>query len=72
MISRLMYTRVTVIEATVKSMVRNEATGQVLGVQYLRKGEDYREYVLRQIGASADLPVFRTAHFRCGWLLLKL
>jgi squalene monooxygenase len=36
---------VTTIEATVKSVVRNEETGQVLGVQYLRKGSEYREYV---------------------------
>lgn len=26
-------------------MVKNEASGQVLGVQYIRKGEDYREFV---------------------------
>jgi squalene monooxygenase len=26
-------------------VVRNEATGQVLGVEYLRKGSEYREYV---------------------------
>lgn len=35
----------TVIEGTVKNVIKNEATGQVLGVQYVRKGEDYREYV---------------------------
>ena len=38
--------RVTVIEGTVKNVIKNEATGQVLGVQYVRKGEDYQEYVL--------------------------
>jgi hypothetical protein len=36
---------VTIIEATVKSLVKNEALGQVLGVQYVRKGYDSREYV---------------------------
>jgi CTP:molybdopterin cytidylyltransferase MocA len=45
----LNFTRVTVIEATVKRVVRNEATGQVLGVQYIRKGEDHREYVWQYV-----------------------
>jgi squalene monooxygenase len=38
-------TRITRVEGTVKSVVKNELTGQVLGVQYARKGCDYREYV---------------------------
>jgi hypothetical protein len=33
------------IEGRVKSLVKNEATGHVLGVQYIRKGEEYQEYV---------------------------
>lgn len=41
------------IEATVKSMVKNEATGQVLGVEYVRKGGDYREYVFQTFIAPA-------------------
>jgi hypothetical protein len=41
-----MYIRVRVVEGTVKSVIKNEATGQVLGVQYVRRGLDYREYVL--------------------------
>lgn len=72
MIPRLIRARITVIEATVKNVVRNEATRQVLGVQYVRKGDEHREYVLHKISISADLPVFCTAHFHCRWLLLKL
>lgn len=37
--------RITRIEGTAKSVVKNESTGQVLGVQYSRKGCDYKEYV---------------------------
>lgn len=35
-----------------KSVIRNEASGQVLGVQYVRKGQDYREYVLSLLKCS--------------------
>jgi hypothetical protein len=42
----LLMVRVHVIEGTVKSVVRNKSTGQVLGVEYARKGQEYREFVL--------------------------
>lgn len=43
---KLVYSfRVSIIEGTVRSVVKNECTGQVLGVQFTRKGNDYKEYV---------------------------
>ena len=64
--------RVTVIEGTVKNVIKNEATGQVLGVQYVRKGEDDREYVLTPLEQAADFLGLRSSYFRCGWMFLKL
>ena len=68
----LNFTRVTVIEATVKRVVRNEATGQVLGVQYIRKGEDHREYVCRAVHMLTNSLVFCTSHLRGRRLFFKL
>jgi len=44
--------RITCIEGTAKTVVKNEATGQVLGVQFARKGYDYKEYVLNTYNPS--------------------
>jgi hypothetical protein len=39
--------RVRIIEGTVKSIVKNEASKQVLGVQYVQKGHEHQEYVIQ-------------------------
>lgn len=45
---------VKVIEATVKDLIKNEATGQVLGVVCRRKGESEDEHFFAALTVSAD------------------
>jgi hypothetical protein len=53
-------------------MVKNEASGQVLGVQYIRKGEDYREFVFYLTeGIITDTVAFRPSYVCCGWMFLE-
>ncbi|KAF8473274.1 ERG1 squalene epoxidase [Kalaharituber pfeilii] len=45
---------VTVVEATVTELVKNEATGQILGVGCRRKGQDEIEYYFASLTVCAD------------------
>ncbi|KAL7273408.1 Squalene epoxidase [Rhizina undulata] len=45
---------VTIVETTVRDVIRNEATGQVLGVICKRKGADAEDYYFSSLTVSAD------------------